>query len=275
MLGQGRFLPECLWRVWIVLSIHIPPLGLQKVNTELPAHEVRVTATQFATEPGQLLLRVQADHRLAALQQIADEQLEQVALALAGVAQDEHAGIGLVRCAAVQVQQDVRTIVVIADVKPVRIAAAGVVDGVQVGGGAGGQHPLKLGAQGVPPRRVGGEEALPLAEEQGICTEFGPGELGAHLVPQQPQLLGGFGGQLQEHGAVDEGLPVLPGAGNDGGHILEVGLRRDTPLQVVLIAPIQPVLVDGFVVDGVLLCRCHLPGIEMEGDAGPVTDVGE
>ena len=164
---------------------------------------------------------------------------------------------------------------VIADVEPMGIAAAGVVDGVQVGGGAGGQHPLKLGAQGVPPRRVGGEEALPLAEQQGICTELGPGELGAHLVPQQPQLLGGLGGQLQEHGAVDEGLPVLPGAGNDGGHILEVGLRRDTPLQVVLIAPIQPVLVDGFVVDGVLLCRCHLPGIEMEGDAGPVTDVGE
>lgn len=74
---------------------------------------------------------------------------------------------------------------------------------------------------------------------------------------------------------MDEGLPVLPGAGNDGGHILEVGLRRDTPLQVVLAAPVQPVLVDGLMVDGVLLCRCHLAGIEMEGDAGPVADVGE
>ena len=44
VLGQGGFLPECRWRVRIVLSIHIPPLGLQKVDTELPAHEVRVTA---------------------------------------------------------------------------------------------------------------------------------------------------------------------------------------------------------------------------------------
>ena len=222
VLGQGRLLAEGIGHSWIVIPVvaNIPPLGLQKVDTELPAHEVRVTAAQFAAEPGQLLLRVQADHRLAALQQVADEQLEQVALALAGVAQDEHAGIGLVRCAAVQIQQDVRTIVVIADVKPMRIAAAGVVDGVQVGGGAGGQHPLKLGAQGVPPRRVGGEEALPLAEQQGVCTELGPGELGAHLVPQQPQLLGGFGRQLQEHGAVYEGLPVLPGAGNDDGHVL-------------------------------------------------------
>ena len=74
---------------------------------------------------------------------------------------------------------------------------------------------------------------------------------------------------------MDEGLPVLPGAGNDGGHILEVGLRRDTPLQVVLAAPVQPVLVDGLVVDGVLLRRCHLAGVEVEGDAGPVADVGE
>ena len=74
---------------------------------------------------------------------------------------------------------------------------------------------------------------------------------------------------------MDEGLPVLPGAGNDGGHILEVGLRRDTPLQVVLIAPVQPVLVDGLMVDGVLLRRCHLADVEVEGDAGPVADVGE
>ena len=164
---------------------------------------------------------------------------------------------------------------VVADVKSVGIAAAGVVDRVQVGGGAGGEHPLKLGPQGVPPRRVGGEESLPLAEEQRIRTELGSGELGAHLVPQPPQLLGAFGGQLQEHGAVDEGLPVLPGAGNDGGHVLEVGLRRDAPLQVVLTAPVQPVLVDGLMVDGVLLRRCHLAGVEMEGDAGPVADMGE
>ena len=43
---------------------------------ELPAHEIRVTSAQFVAEAGQLLLRIQADHRLAALQQIADEQLE-------------------------------------------------------------------------------------------------------------------------------------------------------------------------------------------------------
>ena len=60
---------------------------------------------------------------------------------------------------------------------------------------------------------------------------------------------------------MDEGLPVLSGAGNDGGHVLEVGLRRDAPFQVVLVAPIQPVLVDGLVVDGILLRRCHLAGV--------------
>ena len=81
-------------------------LALQEVDAVLPAHEVCVTAVQLVAEPGQLLLRIQADHRLAAFQQVAEEQLEQVALALAGVAQDEHAGIGLVRCAAVQIQQE-------------------------------------------------------------------------------------------------------------------------------------------------------------------------
>ena len=74
---------------------------------------------------------------------------------------------------------------------------------------------------------------------------------------------------------MDEGLPVLPGAGYDGGHVLEVGLRCDAPLQVILIAPIQPVLVDGLMVDGVLLRRCYLAGVEVECDAGPVADMGE
>ena len=161
---------------------------------------------------------------------------------------------------------------VITNVKPVGIAAARVVNGVQVGCGAGREHPLKPGAQGIAAHRVGGEEALPLTEEQRICTELCPGKLGAHLIPQPPQLLGAFGGQLQEHRAVDEGLPVLPGGGNDGSHVLEVGLRRDTPLQVILIAPIQPELVDGLVVDSLLLRRCHLTGIEMEGDTGSVAD---
>ena len=74
---------------------------------------------------------------------------------------------------------------------------------------------------------------------------------------------------------MDEGLPVLPGAGDDGGHVLEVGLCCDAPFQVVLATPVQPVLVDGPVVDGVLLRRCHLAGVEVECDAGLIADVGE
>ena len=42
------------------------------------------------------MLRVQADRGLAALQHVAQQELEQVALALAAVAQDEDIGCGLV-----------------------------------------------------------------------------------------------------------------------------------------------------------------------------------
>ena len=65
------------------------------------------------------MLRVQADGGLAAFQNVAQQELEQVALALAAVAQDEDVGCGLVIGAAVQIHDDVGAVPVPANVEDV------------------------------------------------------------------------------------------------------------------------------------------------------------
>ena len=135
------------------------------------------------------MLRVQADGGLAAFQNVAQQELEQVALALAAVAQDEDVGRSLVIGAALQIHNDVRAIPVPANVEAVGVRLAGVVEGVQVGNGLGRKHPLKLGAEGVSARRVGGEEALPLAQEEPVRAQLAPDQLRRHLIPQGAQAV--------------------------------------------------------------------------------------
>lgn len=60
------------------------------------------------------MLRVQRDDRLARQGHIAQQELQQETLALAGVAQDDGAAVGLVRGPPVQVQDDIGTILMLA-----------------------------------------------------------------------------------------------------------------------------------------------------------------
>ena len=213
------------------------------------------------------MLRVQADGGLAAFQNVAQQELEQVALALAAVAQDEDVGCGLVIGAAVQIHDDVGAVPVPANVEAVGVRLAGVVERVQIGNGFGRQHPLKLGAEGVAARRIGGEESLPLAQEEPVRAQLAPDQLRRHLIPQGAQTVRVSGGELNEHSAVDEGLAVLAHGGDERRHILEVGFRSDRLLHAAGAAPVQLVLVLRVVDDFVLLCHGHPPVIDVQGHA--------
>ena len=79
------------------------------------------------------MLRIQTDDRLAGLQQVFQQELQQEALALAGVAEDEDAAVGLVLSTAVEVHDDVASVAIPADVEAVGIGLAGVVEREQIG----------------------------------------------------------------------------------------------------------------------------------------------
>ena len=58
---------------------------------------------------------------------------------------------------------------------------------------------------------------------------------------------------------------LFPAKGVDeGGHILELGLRRDALLHVVQVATLHPTLVGGCMENGIFLCGCDLPGGQVQ-----------
>jgi hypothetical protein len=86
----------------------------------------------------------------AGFPQAAQDQLQQIALALAGVAENENVGVGLVVGAAVEIDEDIAAEFVPAQAEALRVGLAGIVERVQVGGGAGGQHPFELIPEHIP-----------------------------------------------------------------------------------------------------------------------------
>ena len=267
VLAQASALPEGGWRFRIVLTIGIPQLGFQGVDDVLPAHEISEAAAQVGAQVDELMLRIEAESGLAALQDIAEKELQQVALALAGVAQDEDTGGSLILGAAVQVYDDVGAVAVPAHIEAVGIVLAGVVEGEEVRHAGGGQYPFIEGAEDVAAGGVGGEEALPLAEEDTVGVQLGAGQLGGHIVPKGAETIRVPGGEFDEHGAVYQRLPVAVHGGDERGHVLEVGLGGDTLLHVVGVAALHPALIGGVVEDGVLLGRRDLAGVDPQSDA--------
>ena len=99
----------------------VPVPGLQQVDLDLAAEQIQKAAVQIGAQLFHLLFRVQREDGFAGFQNIAQQELEKVALTLAAVAQDQHAGIGFVSRPAVQVHDDVGAEFLLAQVE-----AAGV-----------------------------------------------------------------------------------------------------------------------------------------------------
>lgn len=221
------------------------------------------------------MLRVQRDHTFPGLQQIADQKLEQEALALPGVAEDEDACVGLVVCPAVQIHDDVEAVLVLAHIEAMGVGLTGVVEREKIRHGGGGQDPLEEGAESVRPCGVGGEESLPLPQQEPVRADLGPDELPGHLLPQAAQSLQALRREVEVHGAVVQGLPVPVHGGDERGHVLEIGLRGDALLHVVGAAALQAAAVGGILDDLLLLRRRHLPGVNDEGDTAVLSQVAQ
>ena len=123
------------------------------------------------------MLGIQRDNRLPGLQQIEDEQFHEIALTLAGVAENENVGRSLILITLVEVYKDITSIFVLADVETFGIRLAGIVEGIEICHGVGGEHTFKLSTKSIVPHRADAAEALLLAEQELINIELATHQL--------------------------------------------------------------------------------------------------
>ena len=206
MPRQQCGLAESLRRGLVRLCVLVPTPHLQHIDTLLAAHQVDKAAAQLAAQLLQLMLGIQRDHGFPRLQQVADEQLHKVALALSTVAEDEDIGRGLVAVAAVEIHCDVASIFILADIKAVGICLAGVVERVQVGHAVSGQYAFELPAKGVIAYGADAAKALLLPQKQLVHIQLTAHQLRQHIGLKLPQVLRAVRRHLQIHGAVEQRL---------------------------------------------------------------------
>ena len=179
------------------------------------------------------MLSVQSNHRLARFQQIADQQLNEIALALAAVAQDKNIGGGLVAVPAVKVHHDVAAVFVLSNVKAVGICLAGVVEGIEIGHAAGGEYPLKLPAQHITAHRADAAESLLLPQEQLVHIQLAAHQLRQYIRLELTKPFLAVRRHLQIHGTVDQRLVLPVHFMHQLRHIPQIALRRHRLPQLV------------------------------------------
>ena len=257
------------------VSAVIPALGFQHIDDILPSHQVCEAAAHRLAHLLLFMFGIQADDGLAGLQQIQDQQLHQVGLALAGVAQDQDVGGGLVLVPLVKVHQNVAAVFVFADVEALGVQLAGVVEGIEIRHAGGGQHPFKLDAECVVAAGIDAAEALLLTEQELIYIQLAPHQFRQHIGLEQLEAVVVGCGQLDVHGAVEQRLTVAVHGGHQGRHILQVALGGDRLLQVVGVGAVHAVLVGRILNDALFLSRGDLPGVNPQGDAVLLAQMAE
>ena len=95
------------------------------------------------------MLGIQRDNGLSGLQQIEDEQFHKIALALAGVAENEDVGGGLVLVALIEVHEDVAAVLVPSNIEALCVRFTAVVEGIKIRHRACREDTLELLAEGV------------------------------------------------------------------------------------------------------------------------------
>lgn len=133
VLGEPRDLLECFRRGGVdILNAVRPCFRLQGIDRVLAAHEVDIAAAQGIAEFLVLGLGVQADDCLTRLTDVGQNKLEQIALALAAVAEDQDVAGGLILGAAVEVHEDIRAVLVPPDIQSLWVGLAREVERVEV-----------------------------------------------------------------------------------------------------------------------------------------------
>ena len=220
VLGESCLLTESCRGILIAVAIQIPEFRLQRIDAVLTAHQIHKATTQPITQVDKLMLRIQTDHRLSRLQNVAGQQFQQIAFALTTVAQNKDAGCGFVIGSLIQIDNDVGAIAVFPDIESMGIGFAAVVEREQIGNGTDRQDSFELGAEDITSRRICGKKALPLLQQDAVCSHLCAGQFCNHFITQSAQAIGILCGQFNEHGAMYQRLVIAGVVGNHGDHVL-------------------------------------------------------
>ena len=83
-----------------------------------PGQKINIAAAQGGTQRLIFGLGIQTNHRFSGLPEVGQKELEQIALALAGVTQNEDIAGGLILASAVKIHQNVGAILIPPDIQP-------------------------------------------------------------------------------------------------------------------------------------------------------------
>lgn len=245
-----------------------PHPRLQHIDTVSALGQIEVAAAQRLGDFPVLPLRIEAQYPLAAFEDIDEQQLEQVAFALAGVAEDEKIGVALVLGAAVQVGDDGTAIFVIADIKSAGVGLAGVGKREQIGHAGGGEHSLELFPKHIPAGGHHRKKSLLLAEEQPVHADFRPAQFCFHTVPQLGKFLFVAGDEFDVNSGMEKRFPIALGGADHGGDVLQIALGLHC-LPDVGAAALVPVGLIRRLQDFAFLAGGDQPCVDPQGDARP------
>ena len=269
VLGEQGTLPESGGGVRIGRFLSCAPgTGFQHIDPMVSAGEIQVGTAQPLHDLPIFPFRVQSHRPLAALQNIAEKELEEVAFALAAVTQDQHIGVGFIPVPAVQVGDDGTAVFVVTQVKAARVGLAGVGKREEIGHTGCRQHPLVLIPQSVVAAGHHRAEALLLAEVQPVHGDLRPAQLRLDAVPKLGKRLLAFGDEFDIYRRVEKRLPVALGGSDHGRHILQVALGFHHLPDIGAAGPEAVGLVRRLE-DLPLLRRGNQPGVDPQGNAGP------
>ena len=239
MLAENGFLPERIGCGGIAVPGFGPAAGLEDVDSISAAHQIQIAS---AKRIGQFLIfrfRVQDKDGFAGFQKARQEQLEQIAFSFAAVAQNDHAGIGFVLTAPVEIHDHRAAVFVLADVETIGIGLAGIRKGIQVCHTAGRQYALELFPEHIVSAGHDAEKTFPLTQQQLIHGNFRGVERRFHLCLQLPQPIHVRCAQFQKYGRMEERFLVPVCLGDQRGHILQIVLGLHHILKLLSIGPAQ------------------------------------
>ena len=274
MLADAAASAEGFRRIRILHRFAGPGFGFQEIDHVPAIQKIQITAAVALGQGLHFALRIHAKDPLPGFPEIGDQQLQQVAFAHAGVAQDQGISRGLVIGPAVQIHDDVRAELVPSDVKPMGIRLAGEVEGIHIGHGAGRQHPFKLRAEHVPAKGHHRQEALLLPQGQQIQRQLSLGHFHVDVRLEGFQCLHAFGFQLQKHRTVEQRLPFPLQMGQQLADVQQILLCLDRFIDIG-VSQLQPVLPVGVVRDLVVLTGLDDAVVRPEGHAAVICQVGQ
>lgn len=268
MLTELGALPEGLRSVPVAgATALVPGLGLQRIDHILSAHEIDEATAEVFGEFDILMLGIEANHVFPRFEDIAEDELQEIALALTAIAEDEDICVGLVIIALFKIRNDVAPKFILSEVKAVSVRFPAVVEGIQVGDGAGRQYAFELAAEDVVSCWAYRQKALLLTEQKPIHIELRAHQLCQYVGLEELQTVWVVGGQFNVNGAVQERFTVAVHGGHQRHHILQVTFGCDGLLEVLGTAPTHAVFVSGVMDDLLFLDCCYLPGVDVQGDS--------